>query len=252
MNGDGARAGLKQVIAERNQADLGASGLGRLLISAPTRPSVRVAEDVGLAVRAQARRRDLELDRRHGDAVRAAGGLHGRSRRRQSERRRHHPIPLHAARRLDREPHADRHELGQLGPNEFAIGATSDGTAANLQAALTTAIGGSPAARWRPPRRAASGDASSPIRRSASPARPSIPQPPSSPARADSLIWYTGETGIDPARSTASVRIDTSITVSYGMRANEEGIRYLLQNVAAIAAIVARRSQRDRPQRRAP
>ena len=46
MNGDGARAGLKQVIAERNQADLGASGLGRLLISAPTVTSVRRREDV--------------------------------------------------------------------------------------------------------------------------------------------------------------------------------------------------------------
>ena len=30
MNGDGARAGLKQLIAERNQADLGSNGLGRL------------------------------------------------------------------------------------------------------------------------------------------------------------------------------------------------------------------------------
>ena len=34
LNGDGARAGLKQVIAERNQADLGSSGLGRLRDSA--------------------------------------------------------------------------------------------------------------------------------------------------------------------------------------------------------------------------
>ena len=32
-------------IAERNQADLGASGLGRLVISAPTATSVRLAED---------------------------------------------------------------------------------------------------------------------------------------------------------------------------------------------------------------
>jgi len=32
MNGDGARAGLKQLIFERNQADLGIDGLGRLTI----------------------------------------------------------------------------------------------------------------------------------------------------------------------------------------------------------------------------
>ena len=42
LNGDGARAGLKQLISERNQADLGADGLGRLAISAPTATSVGV------------------------------------------------------------------------------------------------------------------------------------------------------------------------------------------------------------------
>jgi flagellar hook-associated protein 3 FlgL len=46
INGKGALAGLKQLIAERNQADLGAGGLGRLVISAPTPTSVSVAEDV--------------------------------------------------------------------------------------------------------------------------------------------------------------------------------------------------------------
>ncbi len=45
MNGDGARAGLKQVTSERKQADLGANGLGRLVVSAPTATSVQVAED---------------------------------------------------------------------------------------------------------------------------------------------------------------------------------------------------------------
>jgi len=39
------------------------------------------------------------------------------------------------------------------------------------------------------------------------------------------------------ARSTASARIDPSLTVSYGARANEVGIRNLLQNVATLAAV---------------
>jgi len=34
LNGDAGRAGFKQVMAERNQADLGADGLGRLVIPA--------------------------------------------------------------------------------------------------------------------------------------------------------------------------------------------------------------------------
>ena len=45
LNGTTGKAGLKQVIAERQQADLGASGLGRLVITAPTTTSVKVAED---------------------------------------------------------------------------------------------------------------------------------------------------------------------------------------------------------------
>src|SRR5262245_57409417 len=45
LNGDGARAGLKQLIAERNQADLGVDGLGRLDINTLTLTSIEVAEE---------------------------------------------------------------------------------------------------------------------------------------------------------------------------------------------------------------
>jgi hypothetical protein len=46
INGTSTQAGLKQVIAERQQADLGTSGLGRLVLSAPTTTSVNLSEDV--------------------------------------------------------------------------------------------------------------------------------------------------------------------------------------------------------------
>jgi flagellin-like hook-associated protein FlgL len=46
LNGTGSQAGLKQVISERQQADLGSNGLGRLVISSPTPTSVSVGEDV--------------------------------------------------------------------------------------------------------------------------------------------------------------------------------------------------------------
>ena len=41
---------------------------------------------------------------------------------------------------------------------------------------------------------------------------------------ANTVIWYTGEAGSDPARLTATARIDPSLAVSYGVRANEDGI----------------------------
>ena len=51
LNGNGAgQAGLKQVISERNQADLGTDGLGRVDISSPSTTSVSVAEDASPSV----------------------------------------------------------------------------------------------------------------------------------------------------------------------------------------------------------
>jgi flagellar hook-associated protein 3 FlgL len=46
LNGNTTQAGLKQVISERKQADVGATGLGRLVITSPLATSVQVAEDV--------------------------------------------------------------------------------------------------------------------------------------------------------------------------------------------------------------
>ena len=53
----------------------------------------------------------------------------------------------------------------------------------------------------------------------------------------NTVIWYTGETGTDPARSTATAKIDPSLSVSYGARGNEDAIRNLVKNVATLAAV---------------
>src|SRR5204862_3957622 len=45
LNGDGVRTGLKQLIAERNQADLGSNGLGRLQIPAAAGSQVSISEE---------------------------------------------------------------------------------------------------------------------------------------------------------------------------------------------------------------
>src|SRR5262245_40957052 len=50
LNGNGAQAGLKQLISERNQADLGASGLGRLVIPPAAGTNVSISEDVAGSV----------------------------------------------------------------------------------------------------------------------------------------------------------------------------------------------------------
>ena len=93
LNGNGAQAGLTQVISERLQADQGANGLGRLVIPAPAAPTastVSISEDAQFAVRVQAREREFEPDRRDRDRPGKRGAVGsvdlGRSRLR-SERR---------------------------------------------------------------------------------------------------------------------------------------------------------------------
>jgi flagellar hook-associated protein 3 FlgL len=143
LNGTTTQAGLKQVISERQQADLGANGLGRLVISSPTPTSVQVAEDVAgspFGLKLSAISSSVT-----GSTVTGPAGS----------------------------PAAVSVDLGATNPNNgdtvsfqfnlpdgttesiqltassanppptgsFAIGATSTATAANLNAALNTAIG---------------------------------------------------------------------------------------------------------------
>jgi flagellar hook-associated protein 3 FlgL len=54
---------------------------------------------------------------------------------------------------------------------------------------------------------------------------------------ANTVQWYTGNSGPGSARSTATVRIDSSETVQFGAQANEQAIRQALQSVATYAAV---------------
>jgi flagellar hook-associated protein 3 FlgL len=143
LNGTTTQAGLKQVISERQQADLGTNGLGRVVISSPTPTSVQVAEDVagspfGLKLNAisssltgstvtgptgspAAVSVDLgATNPNNGDQVSFAFNLpDGTTESIQLTASSANPPPA----------------------GSFAIGATPTATAANLNAALTTAIG---------------------------------------------------------------------------------------------------------------
>jgi flagellar hook-associated protein 3 FlgL len=53
----------------------------------------------------------------------------------------------------------------------------------------------------------------------------------------NTVSWYIGEAGSLPARSTATARVDESLTLSYGMRANEQALRVSTQSIAVFAAM---------------
>jgi flagellin-like hook-associated protein FlgL len=243
MNGDGARAGLLQLINERSQADLGASGLGRLVVSAPTSTSVSVAEDAaaspfGFKLSAvgsnlsnatptgptgspAAVSVDFAGQPNAGEALTLKLALPDGS----SE-----TLTLTAT---TQSPPAD---------NQFTIGATPAATAANLQTALTTSLGKLAGSSLKAASAIATSndffaaDASNPPKRVAGPPFDSATAL-NSGTTANTVVWYTGEVASDPARNSATVRIDPTLVVSYGTRANETGIRQLVQSIATVAAL---------------
>jgi len=54
---------------------------------------------------------------------------------------------------------------------------------------------------------------------------------------ANTVKWYTGNSGPGSARSTATVRVDSSQTVQFGLQANEDAIRTAIQTIATYAAV---------------
>jgi hypothetical protein len=128
------------------------------------------------------------------------------------------------------------------GANQFTIGGTPSATAANLQAALTASVGTlastslTAASAVVASNQFFDGSSTNPPQR--------VNGPPFDTATgmiagtsSNTVIWYTGESGSDPARTTATAHVDPTLTVNYGARANEDGIRNLVQNVATLAAV---------------
>jgi flagellin-like hook-associated protein FlgL len=241
LDGNGAKAGLKQLIAERKLADVGASGLGRLVVSAPTATSVALAEDAvgspfgfklnavtssltGATVTGPAGAPpSLSVDLgatnpNNGDKIKFTFNLPDGSTE---------TIELTAS------------TANPLPGGAFAIGATSADTATNLQNALTAAVTKLADTSLVAASALAASDnffnATPPLR---------VPGPGFATATAlvagtaaDTVTWYTGETGADPARGTAVARIDQAMSVQYGVRADEQGFRWQLMNIAAFAAV---------------
>lgn len=238
LNGTGTQAGLTQVIADRQEADQGTNGLGRLTVGL-TNADVTVNQD-GSPFGFQLASVNSSLT---GATVTGPSGA-----------------PPSISVNLGSNPNAGDSIAFNLtlpdgssqtitlqatsasppGANQFTIGASATATAANLQTALTSAVGNLaqtalPAASAIA---AATGFFSDP---------PQVVNPGTPPdyATATSLMngtaantvpWYTGENGSTPALQTATAQVGPSLTVAYGMRATEPAITALLANVGALAA----------------
>ena len=242
LNGDGGRAGLTQIISERNQADLGADGLGRLAISSPSAGVVALAETTtafGLKfASASSTLGNTTVTGPAGPPAALSVDFTGGNPSAGDEITVRFTLPDGTTQNLTLTATTQT----PPGENGFTIGVNNTDTAAKFQTALTSAIGKLAATSLK----AASAVQASTEFFDADVNNPPlrVDGPPFDSATAtiagtssNSVVWYTGETGSDSARATATARIDPSLSINYGVRANEDGIRSVLQSIATMAAV---------------
>lgn len=243
LNGNGAAAGLKQIVSERLQADMGSDGRGRLDPPSATGSAVTLDEEnsgpfgfkiasastsvVGASVTGPTGSpASLTVDFAgnnpvDGDTVQLRLNLpDGTSTTITLTATTDTPVP----------------------DGGFAIGATAGDTATNLASAMDAQIQKSAQVDLEASSAVEASnnffdtDADNPAQR--------VDGPPFDSATAlrdatvtDTVKWYTGDDATDDPLGTMTARVDDSITVKYGIRGNEEALRNVVKNFATLAAV---------------
>lgn len=242
IEGDGLRAGLKQVIAERLQADQGTSQRGRMVVNTPAGTTVTFREDgvhpfgfkiagastsFGAAVSGPSGSLST-MGINFGVSLPPQGGVV----------RVQLDLPDGSSTALE----LTATTTSPPGTGEFLIGATPAATATNLASALGTELQRLARTELAAASAVQAGndlfatDAGNPPKRVAGPPFANATAMTNG-TPANTVQWYTGDNATDDARTTALARVDETITIGYGARANEEGIRWILQNQAVFAAV---------------
>jgi flagellar hook-associated protein 3 FlgL len=246
LNGNGAQAGLTQVIAQRQQADLGANGLGRLTVGG-TGSNITLSAD-GSPFGFQLAGVSSNL------TGATATGPSGSPPSISVTLGATNPNPGDSIAFNLTLPDGSSQTItlqattaSPPGANQFTIGGTPAVTAANLQTALTGAIGN--LAQTALPAASAIAAAnnffsSDPPQRVAGPPYDTATSLVNGTS-ANTVFWYTGENGSTPALQTATAQVGPSQTIAYGMRANEQAISTLVANVAALASTTYSASNLD-------
>lgn len=244
LHGDGVRAGLAQIVEERRQADVGAAGLGRIEISAPAAGTVRLAQEAdGLPfgftlVGATTQSAGVTVSGPAGSPpeldIDFSGGL---------------PAPGETIRVTLALPDGSRETIALTAtattptqPGQFLIGADATATAAAFQALLGSELARLADTALTAASAIAAADEFFAGSLNDPPLR--VDGPPFDTATAlvagsdaDTVIWYRGDDGASPARQAALAQIDTTVTVAYGMRADEEAIRNTFSKLGLLAAV---------------
>lgn len=244
MDGDGAgRAGLKQLVSERQAADLGLNGLGRLTAGGAG-TTATIAEEAGnpeYGFKLAGTSTDsaaLVPTYTAGPPADISVNVTGKPEAGDELRiRLDLPDGTHEEIVLTARSGADGNAA-----DTFQIDDDPNVTAANLRNAITAALG----KEAKTSLRAASATEAAENFFAGSPSNPPlrVPGPPfetatAAPApgtAANTVIWYQGDDDpAVPARSTSSVQADQGQSVSTGARANEQAFQVGLAQLAIFA-----------------
>lgn len=247
LAGDGNYAGLKTVVGEYNQADLGALGNGRMT-TAQAGTQVTLAEDgthpFGFKIdNASSGLSNVTVTQNAGPPPSMDVDFTGQ------------PQPGEAIRVFLTLPDGSRSEItlgvdgGQDDPEfTFSRGATPADTAAYFKTALDSALQKAANTELK----AASTTRASEVFFDTAPKSPVppgyVPQARVVPnagdfttatslrdGTADTVAWYTGDNSPGNPRNDSSAVIDENLKINYGARANEDGYRLVVQSLAAFA-----------------
>jgi flagellar hook-associated protein 3 FlgL len=243
LDGDPPREGLKAVIEERRRADMGSDNLGRLAITAPVAGSVRLAETgAGVfgfkisGVTSSLSNATATPD--NGPPPRIDVAFTGLPANGQNVQ-----IALSLPDGTSTTLTLKATDSTAPGPGEFTIGADANATAANFQVALDSSLQDLSKTKLRAASALKSADDFFNVDATHAPQRVDIVTTPEAATSlrdgtsADTVTWYQGDNAADSARSTSTVRVDTSLTLGYGMRATEAGFRQMVAGLAAFAGV---------------
>ncbi len=240
MDGLGAVAGLKKIIAERLEADLGIDGMGRLALTPAAGTAMSLSEDVAGSVFG------LKLD--HVETTMSGStvtGPTGTPAQIDIDLGPTNPLAGESIKFTFTLPDGSKETVELKASSEvplpldaFEIGVDSTATAANLNAKLEEAVKTLANGKMVAASAMEAGENffdNPPQRVSGVPLGSATTL--TDGTAADTVIWYQGESGADPARATANAKVDNNITINYGARANEQALRKVLQNVAVFTAL---------------
>ena len=243
LDGTPGRAGFKQVLSERVQADLGSDNLGRLVVPAPAAAVVTLTEDnatspFGFKLTTSTSTLSGTTLAGPAGSPEAISVTFSTTLPQDGESiKLNFDLPDGTTTTLEltaRTGSADQ-------PNDFLIGSTANETATNFYSTLNTRLQSLAKSDLQAASMFEAADnffdydtTTQPQRVNGSPATSATSL--TDATTADTVYWYQGEVSTTSARSSSLAKVDDSVNLEHGARANEDAFKTILKQLAVITS----------------